>query len=41
MAFVRKPDRFSSCVIVPGRVSDPHGFVTDHRELDGLSLIHI
>lgn len=37
MAFVRKPDRFSSCVIVPGRVSDPHGFVTDHRELDGIN----
>jgi DNA-binding ferritin-like protein len=35
--FVRKPDRFSSCVIVPGRTSDPEGFVTEHRELDGIS----
>jgi hypothetical protein len=35
--FVSKPDRFSSDVIMPGRVSDPHGFVTEHRELDGLN----
>jgi hypothetical protein len=36
MAFVRKPDRHSSCVIIPGRTADPHGFVTEHRELDGI-----
>lgn len=36
MPFVRKPDRFSSDVIIPGRTSDPDGFVTEHRELDGI-----
>lgn len=35
MAFVSKPDRFSSDVIIPGRTSDPDGFVTLHRELEG------
>lgn len=34
--FVNKPDRFSQDVIVPGRVTDPNGFVTLHRSLDGL-----
>lgn len=37
MPFVAKPDRFSQDIIVPGRVTDPHGFVTEHREIDGLN----
>lgn len=36
MPIVAKPDRFSSCIIIPGRMSDPDGFVTEHREIDGL-----
>lgn len=36
MPFVAKPDRFSSCIIIPGRMADPDGFVTEHREIDGL-----
>jgi hypothetical protein len=35
--FVSKPDRFSSDIIIPGRVSDPDGFVTEHREIDGIA----
>lgn len=43
MPFVTKPERFSSDIIIPGRVSDPHGFVTEHREIDlpgGLQMVH-
>ena len=37
MPFARKPDRYSSCIIVPGRVSDPDGFITEQREIDGIN----
>lgn len=36
MPIVSKPDRFSSCAIIPGRTADPEGFVTEHRDLEGL-----
>lgn len=35
--FVARPDRFSSDAIIAGRVTDPDGFVTEHRELEGVN----
>lgn len=35
--FVTKPDRFSSDIIIPGRVADPVGFVTENRVVEGLT----
>lgn len=37
MPFVDKPDRFSSDAIVPGRTSDPNGFVTEHTVIEGIT----
>lgn len=37
MPFVSKPDRFSSDAIIPGRVSDPQGFVTEHTVIEGIN----
>lgn len=36
MTWVPKPDRFGSDAIIAGRVSDPDGFITEHRALEGL-----
>lgn len=37
MPHVAKPDKFSQDIIIPGRVSDPDGFITEHREIEGLT----
>jgi hypothetical protein len=37
MPFVAKPDRFSSDAIIPGRVDDPLGWVTEHTTLEGIN----
>lgn len=36
MQFVTKPDRFSQDAIIPGRLSDPRGFVDTGNVLDGI-----
>lgn len=36
MPFVSKPDRFSSDAIVPGRVTDPNGFITENTVIEGI-----
>lgn len=36
MQFVRKPDRFGSDAIIPGRVADEDGFVDVQNTIDGL-----
>lgn len=36
MSFVSKPDRFGSCAIIPGRVSDDDGFATENTIIEGL-----
>jgi hypothetical protein len=35
--FVSKPDRFSSDIIMPGRVHDDDGFITENRVIEGLT----
>lgn len=35
--FAAKPDRWSQDMIIAGRVSDPLGFVTENREIEGLN----
>lgn len=37
MIFVSKPDRFSSDLIIPGRVSDERGFVVPGTVIDGIT----
>lgn len=37
MPFVTKLGRFSSDIIIPGRTSDPQGFVTEYREVEGVT----